>query len=169
MSFICLLKGIVLTCLYELMAYLWHSTDMRKALSELGFVNREALIVVPHHSVDGSYKGQSSSSRERASTAAGDSDPSGDNGGGLFGYVKRILSALNPFSYFGSSSGPSSSESASSNSMWQYRESIALLFIYSILFAVGQSHSIFWKLSCLSPTLVFVHSDTLTLLMRESP
>lgn len=116
---------------------------MRKALSELGFVNREALIVVPHHSVDGSYKGQSSSSRERASTAAGDSDPSGDNGGGLFGYVKRILSALNPFSYFGNSSGPSSSESASSNSMWQYRESIALLFIYCILFAVGQSHSIF--------------------------
>lgn len=119
---------------------------MRKALSELGFVNREALIVVPHHSVDGSYKGQSSSSHEKASTTAGDSDPSGDNGGGLFGYVKGILSALNPFSYFGSTSGtsgPSSSESAKSNSMWQYRESIALLFIYSILFPVGQSHSIF--------------------------
>lgn len=111
------------------MAFLWHFTDMRKALSELGFVNRETLIVVPRSSVAGLYKGKSSS-HENTRTTAGDSDPSSNNGGGLFGYLRRLLSAMNPFSYSGSTSSPSSSVSPSSNGLWEYRESITLLHTF---------------------------------------
>eukprot|EP00268_Persea_americana_P031914 TRINITY_DN31187_c0_g1_i1.p1 TRINITY_DN31187_c0_g1~~TRINITY_DN31187_c0_g1_i1.p1 ORF type:complete len:635 (+),score=133.39 TRINITY_DN31187_c0_g1_i1:183-1907(+) len=94
--------------------------DMSKALSELGFVNRETLIVVPRSSVARLYKGKSSS-HENTRTTAGDSDPLSNNGGGLFGYLRRILSAMNPFSYSGSTSSPSSSVSPSSNGLWEYR------------------------------------------------
>lgn len=94
--------------------------DMTKALVELGFINREALIVVPRRSVAGLYRGKPSS-HDRTSTTTSNSDSSGDNGLGLFGYAKRMLSYLNPFSYFGSGVGSSSSESASNDGLWQYR------------------------------------------------
>ncbi|XP_058094048.1 plant UBX domain-containing protein 11 [Magnolia sinica] len=97
----------------------FNEQDMSKALSELGFFNREALIVVPHRPVSGSYRGQSSSHENSSSVS--DTDTSADNGGGYFGYVRGILSYMNPFSYFGGSANPSNSEPTPNDDLWQYR------------------------------------------------
>ncbi|KAL5991024.1 hypothetical protein ACLOJK_011930 [Asimina triloba] len=103
---------------------LFDEQDMSKALSELGFFNREALIVVPHRSVSGSSKGQTSFSGNPSSV--NNPDSSVDNGGGNFAYLKRLLSYMNPLSYFGGSANPSSSEPAPNNDMWQYRPNPSL-------------------------------------------
>ncbi|XP_068665489.1 plant UBX domain-containing protein 11 [Aristolochia californica] len=94
--------------------------DMSKTLSELGLVNREALIVVPHRSVSESYKGKQEH-YERSST-----QDSSDGYGGYFGYAKRMLSFLNPFSYVGGGASPAGSESAPNDGPWQYRPNPAL-------------------------------------------
>ncbi|KAG9447131.1 hypothetical protein H6P81_013259 [Aristolochia fimbriata] len=88
--------------------------DMSKNLAELGFVNREALIVVPHRSMSESYRGKQVQ-YERSNTI----DSSGGYGG-YFGYAKRILSFFNPFSYVGGGTSPGT-ESTPNDGLWQYR------------------------------------------------
>ncbi|XP_077211997.1 ubiquitin-like superfamily protein [Tasmannia lanceolata] len=97
----------------------FNEQDMCKTLSELGLVNREALIVVPHHQIGKSYKGESSSG-VRADTSS-DTDSMSDNSGGYFAYVKKILSYMNPLSYLGGSASSSSSGPVSDSNLWQYR------------------------------------------------
>eukprot|EP00262_Sarcandra_glabra_P007167 TRINITY_DN19792_c0_g1_i1.p1 TRINITY_DN19792_c0_g1~~TRINITY_DN19792_c0_g1_i1.p1 ORF type:complete len:554 (-),score=94.29 TRINITY_DN19792_c0_g1_i1:278-1939(-) len=99
--------------------------DMGKALSELGLVNREALIVVPHHPATGFQRGASLSREPTQNTMSGTNSSSNNNEGHL-GYLKRMLSYLNPFSYFGGNASSSSLESSSNNGLWQYRPNPAL-------------------------------------------
>ncbi|CAN7138233.1 unnamed protein product [Brassica rapa subsp. narinosa] len=73
--------------------------DLDKSLSELGLLGRQALIVVPRKRATVYQRGPSYS------------EPNNNidtNSGGYFGYLRRVLSYANPFSYFGgaSSSAP---------------------------------------------------------------
>lgn len=63
---------------------------MEATLSELGIQNRHAMIVVPHR-----QSGQVSRPQSSASYDVG-----GNSGaGGYFGYLRNVLSYVNPFSY----------------------------------------------------------------------
>ncbi|CAN6371800.1 unnamed protein product [Urochloa humidicola] len=66
--------------------------DMETTLCELGIQNRHAMIVVPHRQPVQVSRPPSSSS---ASYDAGDSS----GGGGYFGYLRTIMSYVNPLSY----------------------------------------------------------------------
>ncbi|RZC50855.1 hypothetical protein C5167_019283 [Papaver somniferum] len=83
--------------------------DLRKELSELELLNRQALIVVQHH--------RSSSLIKRLSFS-GDVNTSNE---GYFGSVKRLLSYVNPFSYLGNSVSATSSGQGPNEGLWQYR------------------------------------------------
>ncbi|CAA7050445.1 unnamed protein product [Microthlaspi erraticum] len=80
--------------------------DLDKSLSELGLFDRQALVVVPHKRAS-VYQREPSSSESNNNT-----DAENLNNGGYFAYVRRLMSYVNPFSYFGggtanpSSSGP---------------------------------------------------------------
>lgn len=95
------------------------SADLSKSLSELGLLNRQALIVVPNQRAGGDYRGASSSSDRTNLTNVDSSD--GTNGG-PFAYARRILSYMNPFSYIGGGASSSSSGQESQNGIWQYSE-----------------------------------------------
>ncbi|XP_042517262.1 plant UBX domain-containing protein 11 [Macadamia integrifolia] len=93
--------------------------DMSKPLSELGLFNRQALMVVPYHPAAKTHRGQSSSFEN--SSSSHQSDPSNGTNGGYFGYVRRILSYVNPFSYLGGNASSPSSSQESNDGLWQYR------------------------------------------------
>ncbi|KAM3702584.1 hypothetical protein ACB098_04G035800 [Castanea mollissima] len=93
--------------------------DLSKSLSELGLLNRQALIVVPHHRATG-YHGEASSSSYQTNFTSADS--SNGTNGGYFAYVRRILSYMNPFSYLGGGGASSSSSGhESQNGIWKHR------------------------------------------------
>ncbi|XP_010268290.1 PREDICTED: plant UBX domain-containing protein 11 [Nelumbo nucifera] len=85
--------------------------DLIKSLSELGLFNRQALILVPHNKATGSNDRNYSS----------DTDHSSESSGGYYGFVKRVLSFLNPFSYLGSTASGLNSQQESNAGLWQYR------------------------------------------------
>ncbi|XP_043710016.1 plant UBX domain-containing protein 11 isoform X2 [Telopea speciosissima] len=95
--------------------------DFSKTLSELGLFNRQALMVVPHHPAAKTHGGQTSSF-EHSNSSSRQIDPSNATNGGYFGYVRRILSYVNPFSYLGGNASSPSSSQESNDGMWQYRE-----------------------------------------------
>ncbi|KAK1270649.1 hypothetical protein QJS04_geneDACA014151 [Acorus gramineus] len=97
---------------------LFDEQDLSKTLSDLGFASREALIVVPHRHATVFHGGQSSS--HNVLNTVDDTDPN-NSGSGYFGLAKRIISFVNPFSYFGGSSSSSQSNSTSDDGLWQYR------------------------------------------------
>ncbi|KAI3988111.1 hypothetical protein MKX01_011900 [Papaver californicum] len=86
--------------------------DLRKELSELGLLNRQALIVVKHHRASLLNKSQSFSRDQ--------SDVNTSNEG-YFGRVKRLLSYVNPLSYLGNSISATSSGQGPNEGLWQYR------------------------------------------------
>ncbi|XP_031494607.1 plant UBX domain-containing protein 11 isoform X2 [Nymphaea colorata] len=94
---------------------LFNEQDMSKGLSELGFVGREALIVVPHNKSSVAQQRETASESLTASPSA-----SVGSNDGRFGIVWKILSYFNPFSYF--NGAPSSDEEPpnSGTGMWQY-------------------------------------------------
>ncbi|CAN6844822.1 unnamed protein product [Brassica oleracea] len=73
--------------------------DLDKSLSELDLLGRQALIVVPRKRATVYQRGPSYSEPNNNTDT---------NSGGYFGYLRRVLSYANPFSYFGgaSSSAP---------------------------------------------------------------
>ncbi|XP_052310660.1 plant UBX domain-containing protein 11 isoform X3 [Populus trichocarpa] len=85
--------------------------DLNKSLSELSLLNRQALIVVPRQRATSYHQRGSLSDRATTTTSSGSVNA---NDGGYFAYVKRILSYVNPLSYFGGSANPSSSGQAQS-------------------------------------------------------
>ncbi|KAJ4968220.1 hypothetical protein NE237_014921 [Protea cynaroides] len=93
--------------------------DLSKTLTELGLINRQALIVVPHHLAAKTHRGPSSSIEH--SNSSHQVDPSSGTNGGYFGYVRRILSYMNPFSYLGGNASSPSSSQESNDGLWQYR------------------------------------------------
>ncbi|KAJ6683482.1 hypothetical protein OIU85_007195 [Salix viminalis] len=90
--------------------------DLSKSLSELALLNRQALMVVPRQRATSYQRGGSSSDRATTTTS---SDSANANDGGYFAYVKRVLSYVNPLSYFGGSASSSSSGQAQSGT-WEY-------------------------------------------------
>ncbi|KAI3963216.1 hypothetical protein MKX01_030346 [Papaver californicum] len=87
--------------------------DLRKELSELGLLNRQALIVVKHHRATSSLNKRQSFSRDQS-----DVNTSND---GYFGRVKRLLSYVNLLSYLGNSISATSSGQGPNEGLWQYR------------------------------------------------
>ncbi|KAJ3703688.1 hypothetical protein LUZ61_007393 [Rhynchospora tenuis] len=79
---------------------LFNEEDMDKTLSELGFANRETVIVVPHQS-SRSFRSQptSNDSINRSENTSDEDSTS------YFGYLRRFLSYVNPLSYFGGNTG----------------------------------------------------------------
>lgn len=69
---------------------------MVRTLSELGFASRETLIVVPHQSTRSLRPQPASNNLINTSQ-----DTSNGNDSGYFGYLRRVLSYVNPFSYLG--------------------------------------------------------------------
>jgi len=92
---------------------------LNKSLSELSLLNRQALIVVPRQRATSYHQRGSLSDRATTTTSSGSVNA---NDGGYFAYVKRILSYVNPLSYFGGSANPSSSGQAQS-AIGEYGES----------------------------------------------
>lgn len=77
---------------------------METTLCELGIQNRHAMIVVPHRRPVQVSRLQSSSSS--SPYHAGDSS----GGGGYFGYLRTIMSYVNPLSYLGGNTTTSRQE-----------------------------------------------------------
>lgn len=92
--------------------------DMNKALSELGFAGRQALIVIPKTEVSVHQRGQSPSNYIQSAANQSISD---DNAIGYFGYLKRALSYVNPFFYLGGNGSSSTSQQSPNDDLWQYR------------------------------------------------
>lgn len=82
--------------------------EMNKTLSELGFSGRQALIVI--------QKGLLSSNDFPTAT---NQTSSNDNAIGYFGYLKRAVSYINPFSYFGGKGGSTSYEQTPDDDLWE--------------------------------------------------
>ncbi|KAJ0973042.1 hypothetical protein J5N97_021001 [Dioscorea zingiberensis] len=88
--------------------------DMIKSLSELGFASRQAIIVVPCHQNTRPHRGQSTNDVVRATDSS-------ESNAGYFGYVRRILSYVNPFAYIGGNASSSSSQAVPPNDrLFQY-------------------------------------------------
>ncbi|KAL3642097.1 hypothetical protein CASFOL_012912 [Castilleja foliolosa] len=73
----------------------FNDQDLDSTLSELGFFNRQALVVVPHNQNNSHHRGGSSHSQTYSSSDASSSNASE----GYWGSMRRILSYVNPFSY----------------------------------------------------------------------
>ncbi|KAK9082743.1 hypothetical protein Scep_029214 [Stephania cephalantha] len=73
----------------------FNEEDLSKTLSELALFDRQGLIVVPHQGPTWLRP------QTNAETSVGPSDQSNE---GYFGYIKRLLSYMNPFAYLGGSS-----------------------------------------------------------------
>ncbi|XP_031274162.1 plant UBX domain-containing protein 11 [Pistacia vera] len=86
--------------------------DLSKSLSELSLFNRQTLVVVPRQKA-------SSSSFEKTNSST-NAHPSNETAGGYFGYVRRMLSYVNPFSYFSGGANSSSSGQDSQTGIWEY-------------------------------------------------
>ncbi|CAL1404642.1 unnamed protein product [Linum trigynum] len=89
--------------------------DLGRSLSELGLLNRQALIVVPHQKSASYFQGDSSSSPAQSTV---DTSSSIASPVGYFGYIRKVFSFINPLSYVGGSSSATSGQAGSS--MWQY-------------------------------------------------
>ncbi|GMI90088.1 hypothetical protein like AT2G43210 [Hibiscus trionum] len=90
--------------------------DLSKSLLDLGLLNRQALIVVPHRRTTG-FQGQRSSDENRNSTAT---EASRGSNGGYFAYVRSLLSYVNPFSYLGGGASSSTTGQESRSGIWEY-------------------------------------------------
>ncbi|KAH9783830.1 Plant UBX domain-containing protein 11 [Citrus sinensis] len=91
--------------------------DLSKSLSDLSLFNRQALIVVPHQRASGYQGGGSSMSEQtRYRTVA---DSSSESEGGYFAYVRRLLSYVNPLSYFSGGASSSPGQDAQ-RGIWEY-------------------------------------------------
>ncbi|KAJ0034094.1 hypothetical protein Pint_25702 [Pistacia integerrima] len=86
--------------------------DLSKSLSELSLFNRQTLVVVPRQKA-------SSSSFEKTNSST-NAHPSNETAGGYFGYVRRMLSYVNPFSYFSGGANSSISGQDSQTGIWEY-------------------------------------------------
>ncbi|KAF8701520.1 hypothetical protein HU200_033545 [Digitaria exilis] len=73
--------------------------DMETTLCELGIQNRHAMIVVPHQQLVQVSRLQSSSPSYDAGESSG--------GGGYFGYLRTVMSYVNPLSYLRGNPTPS--------------------------------------------------------------
>ncbi|KAJ6991339.1 plant UBX domain-containing protein 11-like isoform X2 [Populus alba x Populus x berolinensis] len=80
--------------------------DLNKSLSELSLLNRQALIVVPRQRATSYHQRGSLSDRATTTTSSGSVNA---NDWGYFACVKRLLSYVNPLSYFVGSANSSSS------------------------------------------------------------
>ncbi|XP_006478858.2 plant UBX domain-containing protein 11 isoform X2 [Citrus sinensis] len=91
--------------------------DLSKSLSDLSLFNRQALIVVPRQRASGYQGGGSSMSEQtRYRTVA---DSSSESEGGYFAYVRRLLSYVNPLSYFSGGAYSSPGQDAQ-RGIWEY-------------------------------------------------
>ncbi|KAE8653797.1 Ubiquitin-like superfamily protein, putative isoform 3 [Hibiscus syriacus] len=90
--------------------------DLSKSLLDLGLVNRQALIVVPHRRTTG-FQGQRSSDDNRNLTAT---EASPGSNGGYFAYIRSILSYVNPLSYLGGGASSSTTGQESQSGIWEY-------------------------------------------------
>ena len=104
--------------------------DLSKSLSELGLLNRQALMVVPHQGAGVLHRGVSSS-RDQTNSAS-DSGSSNDSNGRYSALLRSFLSYLNPLSYLGNTANSSNSGQESQSSMWEYREFQYLIISLSI-------------------------------------
>ncbi|KAK4433797.1 Plant UBX domain-containing protein 11 [Sesamum alatum] len=94
----------------------FNDQDLDSTLSKLGLFNRQALVVVPLNHNNLHYRGGSSHYEAYSSNDAGSSS----EGGGYWGFLRRIISYANPFSYLsGGASGPSATQESQSG-VWQY-------------------------------------------------
>ncbi|XP_078150348.1 ubiquitin-like superfamily protein isoform X1 [Carex rostrata] len=89
---------------------LFSEEDMVRTLSELGFASRETLIVVPHQSTR-SLRPQPASNNHINTSQ----DTSNGNDSGYFGYLRRVLSYVNPFSYLGANMISANSNPSTNN------------------------------------------------------
>ncbi|PIN21715.1 Ubiquitin regulatory protein UBXD2 [Handroanthus impetiginosus] len=90
--------------------------DLDSTLSEMGLLNRQALVVVPQNQNNLRYGGASAQNQTYSSNDAGSFNASE----GYWASAKRMLSYLNPFSYINrGASSPSASEESQSG-IWQY-------------------------------------------------
>ncbi|KAL5203997.1 hypothetical protein ABZP36_008868 [Zizania latifolia] len=90
--------------------------DMDTTLCDLGIETRQALIVVPHRQSIQAAKHQSSSS----SPHVGDNN---SDGSGYFGYLRTVLSYVNPLSYVRGNPTSSNPEQLATEVSEQYRPS----------------------------------------------
>lgn len=96
---------------------------MEATLSELGIQNRHALIVVPHRQPGQVSRPQSSPSYD----VGGNSGP-----GGYFGYLRTVLSYVNPLSYLRGNTNSSNPELQSNEGLQQLSMfSCLILFLFS--------------------------------------
>ncbi|KAG0498178.1 hypothetical protein HPP92_002506 [Vanilla planifolia] len=89
--------------------------DMSKSLGELGISGRQAMIVIPRQQAQMPLRGLSSSNEVHVPTTQTNTTI------GYFGYLKRVLSYMNPFSYFAPIGGGASRSEQAPNEPWQYR------------------------------------------------
>ncbi|XP_062197621.1 plant UBX domain-containing protein 11 isoform X2 [Phragmites australis] len=89
--------------------------DMDAMLCELGIQNRQAMIVVPHRQPVQVSRRQSSSPSYNVD---GNSD-----GGGYFGYLRTVLSYVNPLSYLTGNPTSSNPEQQANGGLQQQRPS----------------------------------------------
>ncbi|KAG8089605.1 hypothetical protein GUJ93_ZPchr0011g27451 [Zizania palustris] len=89
--------------------------DMDTTLCDLGIETRQALIVVPHRQAAKRQSAQSSSSPRD-----GDNNP---DGSGYFGYLRTVLSYVNPLSYVRGNPASSNPEQLATEGSEQYRPS----------------------------------------------
>lgn len=94
--------------------------DLSKSLLDLGLLNRQALIVVPHQRTTG-FQGRRLSADQRNSAPT---EASAGNNGGYFAYIKSFLSYVNPFSYLGGGTSSSTTGQESRSGIWEYGESM---------------------------------------------
>lgn len=96
-------------------------TDLGQTLLELGLSNRQALIVVLHRRANTHRKGGSTvhDLNQEGSSIRGNE--------GYWGYMRRVLSYMNPFSYMAGSSNSLETAQESQSSMWQYGKFMQLL------------------------------------------
>lgn len=103
--------------------------DLNKSLLDLGLLNRQALVVVPHRITTG-FQGLRSSADQRNSAPT---EASTGSSGGYFAYIKSFLSYVNPFSYLGGSASSSTTGQESQGGIWEYGELLFCLCQFFIL------------------------------------
>lgn len=95
--------------------------DMEATLSELGIQNRHAMIVVPHRQSGQVSRRHSSASYDMGVNSGAD-DVGGNSGAvGYFGYLRTVLSYVNPLSYLRGNTNSSNTELQSNEGLRQLR------------------------------------------------
>ncbi|KAG8375942.1 hypothetical protein BUALT_Bualt09G0011400 [Buddleja alternifolia] len=94
----------------------FNDQDLRSTLSELGLFNRQALVVVPNNQNNMQYRGETSHYLTSSSNDVG--SPNGSEG--YWGYLRRILSYVNPFSYLSTSASSTNAAQESQTAIWEY-------------------------------------------------